>query len=377
MKYLLILLLPYMLFGDTLESIFKNSGTTGSLMFYHYNIDKKDPTKDATASAIGGDLKFTTDSSNKLFGTLGFHNSSPVFNNKHKNLTNLFNNDKNAKALTAISESYLAYNTKNTLFKVGNFLLNTPLINSSSARIVPWSYQGASLVINNIFKSSIQLNYINKVRKYTSDKYTKQSLAGEIDNGIAMFGFKHHPIDPLDVHIYYYNAPSLYDSSFLQVDYKDTLTSDNILFCVGFQNIKTYDNQDVNLIGMRTGIFIDHLDMTINYTKNNGEDKAIAYGGLSKIYTSSMITNGRGADKPETWMLKADLFFELIDKHNTEFSIWLADVKSESSEYKSYYGHIKHITNYFAKLYVRYEYKDYEDNKLDEKYFRFITSFDF
>jgi hypothetical protein len=279
--------------------------------------------------------------------------------------------------LTAVSESYLAYNTKETFLKVGNFLLNTPLMNSSAGRIVPWSYQGASFVIKNLFKSSIQLNYINKMRKYTSDKYTDQSLAGKIDDGIAMFGFKHHPIEPLDVHIYYYNAPSLYDSSFVQIDYKDNFLNNDLLFCVGFQNLKTYDKQDVDLIGMRTGIFTDYLDMTLNYTKNKGVDKADAYGGLSKIYTASMIANGRGEDKPETWMLKTNLFFELIDKHNTEFSVWLADIKSKSTQYKSYYGHIKHVTNYFAKFYIRYEFKDYEDKTKDTQYFRFITSFDF
>lgn len=377
MRFIIILLTPFILFADTLESAFAKASTTGNITFYHLEQDKGGELSDARANAIGGDLQFKTDSSKKLFATLGFHNSSPVFDYKNKAATGLFNNDKKAKALSVISEAHITYKTKNTLLKAGDFLLNTPLINSTSARIVPWSYQGVSFVISDVFKSSLQLNYINRIRKYTTDKYTKQSKMGKFEKPITMIGFKHHPIDQLDVHIYYYNAPDLYDSTFVQIDYKDTLTSDNILFCIGAQNIKAYDDQDVNFLGLRTGIFTEHLDMTLNYSKNNGIDGTKAYGGLSKVYTSSMISNGRGTDKPETWMLKTNLSFEPINKHNTEFAIWLADIKSDNSEYKSYYAHIKHTTNYYAKLYIRYEYKDFEDDRLDEKYFRFIASYDF
>ncbi|WP_373070860.1 OprD family outer membrane porin [Sulfurimonas sp.] len=376
-KYFLVLFFPIIIFGDSLESAFKNSDITGNLTYFYYTIDKEDNTKDAYANALGGDLKLTTDSSNPIFATVGFHNSTPIVDHKNKKLTSLFNNDKDGNALTAVSESFLAYKTKDSIFKVGNFLLNTPLMNKSSARIVPWSYQGASFVINNIFKSSIQLNYINKMRKYTSDQYKDESLAGKIGDGITMIGFKHHPIEPLDVHIYYYNAPSLYDSYFFQIDYKDNFINNDLLFCVGLQNMKTYDHMDVDLIGLRTGIFTEHLDITLNYTKNDGVDKADGYGGLSKIYTASMISNGRGENKPEVFMLKTNFEFELISKHSSEFSVWLAKIDSKLTKYKSYYTHFRHNTDNFIKIYLRYEFQDYEDKTKDAQYLRFITSIDF
>ena len=224
-------------------------------------------------------------------------------------------------------------------------------------------------------KSSIQLSFVNKIRNFASDKYTKQSVTGGIDDGIAMIGFKHHPIEPLDVHLYYYRAPSLYDSSFFQIDYKDNFINDKLLFCVGFQNIKTYDEMDVDLIGLRTGIFTDNLDITLNYTKNDGIDKADGYGGLSKIYTASMISNGRGENKAEAVMLKANIELELIKKQSSELSFWLADIDSKSSEYKSYYTHFRHNTNNFTTFYLRYEYQDFKDNDKDAHYLRFITTY--
>jgi len=363
------------------DDAFKNASAMGDITLFYYNINKKDDTKDAYATALGGSLKYTTDSSKSVFASATFHNSTPIFKHENKNLTKLFNNDNNADALTVLSESFLAYKTEDTILKAGNFFLNTPLINKSSSRIIPWSYQGATFVVNDIYKSSFQLSYINKMRNNTTDSYTNESLDGEFNN-ITIFGFKHHPIEQLDVHLYYYYVPSLYDSSFFQVDYKNHLKNSDMLFCLGFQHYKTFDDsdlyKDVDLLGFRTGIFTDNLDITLNYTNNRGDSKASGYGGLSKIYTISMISNGRGADKAKTWMLKTNLEFEMISKHSSEFSIWLANIKSDTSEHNSYYTHFRHNTNNFTKIYLRYEYEDYKQNNAkDAHYLRFITSYEF
>jgi hypothetical protein len=368
--------LPILLVADSLESAFKNGGTTGSINLYHYTIDKQIEAKDAYATAIGGDLTYTTNNKKSFFASVGFHNSTPSFKSKNKDSTSLFSSENNAEELTVLSESFLAYNKGNSMLKVGNFLLDTPLINKTSARIIPWSFQGASLLLTNVFKSSLQLNYVTKMRENRSTKYTKQGATGDIGDGIAMIGFKHHPISPLDVHLYYYYAPSLYDSSFAQIDYKDNVINDSFLFCVGFQNIKTYDDRDANLLGLRTGIFTDTIDITLNYSKNSGSEKADAYGGFSKVYTASMISNGRGADAT-TWMLKTNFELALIKKQSSEFSVWLANLESDSSQHNSYYTHFRHNIDTSTKIFIRYEYRDFKDESLDTQYFRFITSYDF
>ena len=367
--------------ANSFDNAVKNGNATGNITLFYYNINKDNPVSDAYATALGGDLKYTTDSSKELFATISFHNSTPISKEKNKKSTSLFNNDNNAEALNVVGESFLGYKTKNSVIKAGNFLLNTPLLNKSSARIIPYSYQGVSYLVNNIFKSSIQLNYIDKIRAHTTDEYKDEAIDGNIKDGITMFGFKHHPINPLDVHIFYYYVPTLYDSSFAQIDYKDNFINNNLLFCVGLQHYKTFNDKkhykDVDLIGFRTGFFTDNLDITLNYTKNRGTSTAKGYGGLSKIYTRSMISNGRGADKPKTWMLKADLDLEVIKKQSTEFSLWLADIRSESKEYRSYYAHIQHRPNSSMKIFLRYEFLDYKQNSLDVEYLRFITSYDF
>jgi hypothetical protein len=89
-----------------------------------------------------------------------------------------------------------------------------------------------------------------------------------------------------------------------------------------------------------------------------------------------MITNGRASDT-ETWMLKTNIEFDIVKKHSTEFSIWLASLKSDTNEHNSYYTHIRHYTNDYTKIQLRYEYQDYEQENKDAHYFRFITSYDF
>ncbi len=219
--------MPLLLSSSELESFFKNGTSVGNITLFHYTIDKENESNDAYATSIGGDIEYTTDNSKKFFASLGFHTSVPILKRKNEASTSLFNNDKNASALTAINESFIAYKTKRGVLKVGNFFINTPLLNQSSSRIVPWSYQGATYVINDFYKSSIQLSYIDKMRSYTSDKYKKETFKdGKFDDGITILGFKHHPQEFLDVNLYYYYVPSLYDSSFIQLDYRNHKISD-------------------------------------------------------------------------------------------------------------------------------------------------------
>jgi hypothetical protein len=45
----------------------------------------------------------------------------------------------------------------------------------------------------------------------------------------------------------------------------------------------------------------------LNYSQNFGISGIVkGYGGLAKVFTTSMIANGRGNYKPETWMLKTE-----------------------------------------------------------------------
>ena len=120
MKRLLsiILLITSIASAGEFEHALKNGSVSGSLTMYHYDIEKQGTSSDAYATAFGGDLKYTTNGSKNFFATVGFHNSTPIFKDKNKVSTSLFNNDNDANELSTISESFLGYKTKNSVLKI-------------------------------------------------------------------------------------------------------------------------------------------------------------------------------------------------------------------------------------------------------------------
>ena len=170
---------------DTFPKAFTHGKVQGNATLFFYNIDKKEE-ENAYATALGGFLKYTTDDSKPLSASVRFYQSSPVGPNKNLEDTALFNNDKEGSSLTAVAESFAAYRHEAFLFKAGNMMLSTPMMNDDTTRIVPWSYQGFALISEAFTDTSIQLNYIAQIREHTSADYTRQSASGEFEEGISM-----------------------------------------------------------------------------------------------------------------------------------------------------------------------------------------------
>jgi predicted porin len=105
-----------------------------------------------------------------------------------------------------------------------------------------------------------------------------------------------------------------------------------------------------------------------------------AYGGAAKVYTGSMIANGRGNYKPETWILKLD--YQLpVDAYKSDVAFHLTDTQvhdSRGKAFKAYYAHYRYFFTKRASVYLRYEYMDYKKETIsDASYFRIISSYEF
>ena len=122
----------------TLDSAFTNGSVLGNITLLSYNIDRKNE-ENAYASALGGFVKYTTDTQQPLFTSIRFHQSSSLGPHQNKLATQLFNKDKNDSNLTAVSESFVAYRYKDNMLKIGKMMLNTPMMNDDTTRIVPCS----------------------------------------------------------------------------------------------------------------------------------------------------------------------------------------------------------------------------------------------
>jgi len=388
---LFLLLLMPLVAQDTLSQAFKNADVESEIELFYYNIEKKE-SDNAYATALGGYLKYSTDTKNPLFASVRFHTSNPVGESLNREKTAMFNNDNSASSLTTLSESFLAYRTKSRVMKIGNMMLNTPMMNDDTTRVVPWSYQGFTYTGYAIKDTKVQLYYIGAIRSHTSDIYKDESASGKIGNsGITMFSLHDATIKDLKLQAYYYYAPELYSTFIAQADY-EFHQNENLLYCMGIQYFKSenggkYNNRegknggdDINLLALKVSIDSEDFLTSLSYSQNFGISGIVkGYGGLSKVYTSSMIANGRGNYKPETWMFKTRYNLPTTS-HDSEVALYLTNTKvhdSRGDPFNAYYFHFKHYFSEESSIYLRYENIDYSNAKSDANYLRLIAKYEF
>ena len=379
-------------YSTPLSEAFTKGKVLGNITLFSYNIDREKE-GNANATALGGFLKYTIDDTNPLFASVRFHQSSSIGEHQNKEATQLFNNDKNASNLTVISESFIAYKYKDHLFRVGNMMLNTPMMNDDITRIVPWSYQGVALTSEILTDTKLQLNYISAIRENTSDKYKKESASGKFDKGISMLGVVYEGIEEFNIQSFYYYAPELYNTFIAQIDYQHVFNED-FLFCIGTQYFKSSNGgkyndtlsrdggDDIDLLALKTSIDGPKYNLALNYSQNFGLSGIVkGYGGLAKVYTTSMIANGRGNFKPETWMLKSRFDLDPFKYGQTELALWLTRTRVHDvrgNDFDAYYSHLRHYFNPDTSVYLRFESINYHNTQVnDTNHLRLITAYNF
>ncbi len=389
-RFLYLLSTPALLMSDySMAKVFEEGAVHGQLKLFSYNIEKTSD-EDAYANAVGGYLKYSTDIRQPFYALVRFHTSLPMGYGENREDTALFND--NGNALTVNSEAYIGWRTPTRVFKVGNLMLNTPMMNDDTTRIVPWSYQGVAITGETIENTKVQINYIRKIRSYTSDKYTKESASGEIGSGITMLGVVYDGFEHFDLQSYYYYAPDLYSTFIAQVDYKRIFDKDN-MFCASIQYFKSGNGgkfaetenksggDDIDLLAMKIGFDAEDWEVSLNYSQNfgiSGINKG--YGGLSKVFTSSMIANGRGNYSPQTWMIKTAYEFPVGALGQSDVAVTYTKTRvkdSRGDNFDAYYMHWKHRFNVDTSLFVRFENMDYKGDKSNANYLRIIAAYDF
>ena len=374
---------------SSIVKAFENGALHGQIKLFSYTIEKE-TSEDAYANAIGGHLKYNTDTTQMIYGMVRFHTSQPVGYSHNPGDTALFHD--NGEALTVNSEAYIGWNGKERVLKAGNLMLKTPLMNDDRTRIVPWSYQGMACTGKVIPDTKVQLYHISQIRSFTSDTYTKESASGEIGSGITMLGVHYDGLDTIDLKSFYYYAPDLYSTFIAQADYK-LVFDDEDLFCVNIQYFKSGNGgkyaqtenknggDDIDLVAIKVEYDDEDWLISLNYSQNFGISGIVkGYGGLSKVFTTSMIANGRGNYKPETWMLKTEYDLPYGKWGQSELAFTYTNTRSHDSrgaDFDAYYFHWRHRFRIDSSLYVRYENLEYKTDQSDANYLRIIAAYQF
>ena len=393
LKYFsLLLLTPILLMGEfTLPNSVTQGHVEGEIKLFYSEIDKKSD-EDSYATALGGYLKYSTDVNRSFYAAVRFHTSQPVGPSLNRENTALFNSE-DGDQLTVNSEAYVGWRGENRILKVGNLMLKTPMMNDDTTRIVPWSYQGAAYTGTAIPHTRVQLYHISQIRSHTSADYTKESASGDIGSkGVTMISAEYDGFEGFDLQSFYYYAPELYSTFIAQADYKYVI-DESSLICASAQYFKSGNGgefaqtenknggDDIDLVAFRIGFDSEDLTINLNYSQNFGLSGIVkGYGGLAKVFTTSMVANGRGNYKPETWMLKSTYDLPRTEWGESEFALNLTHTRvhdSRGDDFDAVYWHFKQRFNINNSLFIRYEKLDYKSDKSDVKYFRVIASHKF
>jgi len=387
-----LLLTPILAIGEfTLPDALTQGVVEGEIKLFYSEIDKKSD-EDSYATALGGYLKYSTDANRSFYATVRFHTSQPIGPSLNRENTALFSSETGDQ-LTVNSEAYIGWRSEDRVLKVGNLMLKTPMMNDDTTRIVPWSYQGAAYTGKAIPHTKVQLYHISQIRSHTSDDYNKESASGEIGSaGVTMLSVKYDGIESLALQSFYYYAPDLYSTFIAQADYKHVIDEHN-MFCLSIQYFNSGNGgkyaqtenknggDDIDLVALRAGYDHDDFTINLNYSQNFGLSGIVkGYGGLAKVFTTSMVANGRGNYKPETWMLKSTYDLPHTEWGRSELALNLTHTRvhdSRGDDFDAIYGHFKQRFNIDTSLFIRYENIDYKSDKSEVTYFRVIAAYNF
>lgn len=385
-----MLLLLYTLFYPECHAEETSWGTFDAhIELFHYHIAAQEE-QESQATVAGGYLHYTS----KPLYHVGFgvthYLSHLIFESHNPALTSL--TDSAGEDINPLSELYAYYQDETLSLKIGRQQIETPMLNNDTTRLIPFSYKGVTSRISWGTTSFLSLGYITEFRANNSEGYTEYTSSGLAEDGVAYLGF-HTQFGSVKHQWYYYHAPKLFNTLHMEVAAK-TPYDNARMFHYGIQAIYTFNNGsgentrtgnngggDVKLIAAKLGIASEKFSYTGSLSYNFGEDGINrGYGGLSSLYTSSMITNGKKSGHPFAKSLKVHYTYYSPTKEKAYSSaLHFTNVTySDESSHTINSLYIDHKFKFRPREYIllRYE-RQWIAEEDDKSYFRIISAYTF
>ena len=337
--------------AEDLSSMFKDGKVSGQIREFSIsraydfsNTVTKDYTR--TANAIGGHLKYETDSFKGLsFGTAfyttnGFGLGADKANNPEVDPTLL---GVDYEGYSILGDAYLGFKYGKTVFKGGRQKLNTPLAGADDARMIPNLFEAYVLSNSDINGLNITLAHATKFaqgtfgRVYSGATAANQILSatagysavdpdnqvgdfvnmgtyavGTATDGVTVGALTYTGVKNLKVQVWDYYAYDILNAVYGQVDFKWTcLLTDSVKPFVSAQIVKEDDVGDKLLKnlggdgkldsmywGAKFGAKVENFTAYVAYsetTKNSDSDASYAnaiispWGGMP-AFTQGMVT---------------------------------------------------------------------------------------
>jgi len=323
--------------------------------------------------------------------------------------TEMVNSD--GSDIEVLGEAYLQYTIGGTRLKVGRQRINTPLMNDYYNRFLPNSFEAAVLTNKDIPGTELIGIYAYGWKYKASDTFIKMTEAlgdPNIDENMAVVGFKNKSIPKLQIQAYDYFMNNVMNTVYLQVDGKKVIDTGffNTSFALQYlQQTDKFMEQidmgdsllgefDTYLAGGKLAFGIGNASLKFMYDKVGdytikGSGTSYSKMGYSKFvnFTDIQIDGealNAGAEsygvvfgykfgnlKPAVKYVHIEQDLEKQAAGDTP------NTRPSSDEYNL---DIKYKINSFSKLRVRFAYIDYESthkNEFDEINTRVIYDYKF
>ncbi len=362
------------------------------LELFHYNIilNTESQAQDSKATVLGGFMKYTSKPYYHFGVAVKQYSSLLIFNAHNPSQTSL--TDSAGHDINPLAELYLYYKDHTLHIKAGKQQLKTPLINDDTTRLIPFSYYGVTSQINVDNKSYLSFGYISEFRANNSEAYTKYSSSGLAQNGVTYLGFN-TKFGDVAHQWYYYHAPDLYDAYHMQVDtktkydeFKDLIYGIQAIYTTnnsGGENItnRTNGGSNVKLISAKLGLDSEKFLYVGSLSYNFGKDGINrGYGGLSSLYTTSMITSGKQDGNPFAKSLKIRYKYYSPSKDKEySSSIHLTNVTYQDNTKNSINAlYVDHHFKFRPREYLLLRFENqWIAGENDKSYFRIISAYEF
>ncbi|MFV0480850.1 MAG: OprD family outer membrane porin [Campylobacteraceae bacterium] len=275
--------------NDSLIEALKNGKTSGHFKFVYTSGSNSDapnqagPANDSNTGAVALELKYLSD---KFYGFsfgAGFQAGHDLEFHDYDGSSD--DDARNTVSTTLLSELYIQYSFLNSDIKVGRQKIKLPLIMTDTAFALEDSFDAASLTINEIPDTSINLLYVKEWKMlYGNDALSTDPTQQDMHykDGLYSFYIKNKSVKNLTLDGQFittnedkrtWDPPAIIDTKgyseyFVQANYKlpiDIPLSVSVLYAGASYDNKTL--KDASMYGIKVDTSISDVKLGVAFTK--------------------------------------------------------------------------------------------------------------
>lgn len=297
--------LPVTVMANGLSSAIKNGSVNGNIRSYYFTRDFETKTNEK-AYSLGGALRAETGLWGAFQMGVGFYTAQDLG-------TNNSNPDKVNKRLGSdlevLGEAYLKATLYDTALTIGRQKVNTPFANPGDAFMIPFTFEGASVINNSIENLTLEADLLNTIKNRNSDEFvdvgkfstSRYGVPQENTSGTLILGAK-YKIENSKLQAWYYDFDDLFTTAFLQANHSFSEIANLKPFVAAQFGSQTDSGKellgkvDTKLYGVQGGAGLGKAKLTLAYNSVSEKNSAFKNGAFLAPYnfsTSPLFTNNQ------------------------------------------------------------------------------------